>query len=555
MPDIFLSYNREDQATAQRFAEAFQTQGFSVWWDATLRPGETFDEVTETALRAAKAVVVLWSPRSISSRWVRAEAAIADRNKTLIPVMIEPCERPIMFELTQTADLSHWTGEATDPAWRGFFADVRRFVEATAASKRSGPQPLAQASPPPPSQSARPSLAILPFINRSGEEGDAIFAEDVAEDLTTALSANYWMKVVAASATATYRKGARDLRQIGRDLGARYLLEGKVWRVGDGLRVTAQLVEAEDGRILWTHRFDRPLTDLAVVQEDLVAEVAAHIGMQVMHAEAEHAIGKPEALSSWEALMRALEYSSRATRSGWEAAVAEYKRAVEIDCNDGIAYAQLATAQVAVLSLRGGGDPQLTHEIFDNIRRARALKPDDATVLFCVAAALSNLGEPQDALALAERAVALIPSLPYSHLVLAGVLVKLGRLDEALAELDATARLAPNNSHLDYFSLTIRAAAHLQAGRLDQALEAAERAVRLRLGREGLTHSMLCLAKLNRWGDARNALRRLGDADPEVSSASIETYIRASYGANVVDEYVSIAAKIWDEVATGAQSS
>ena len=81
-PDIFLSYNREDAATAKRFADAFAAEGLNVWWDTALRSGEAYDEVTEAALRGAKAVVVLWSPRSVASRWVRAEATIADRCKT-----------------------------------------------------------------------------------------------------------------------------------------------------------------------------------------------------------------------------------------------------------------------------------------------------------------------------------------------------------------------------------------------------------------------------------------------------------------------------------------
>jgi len=117
VPDIFLSYNREDQARAKLFADAFKAQGLDVWWDVGLTPGEAYDEVTEAALRTAKAVVVLWSKKSVASRWVRAEATLADRNKTLVPCMIEACERPIMFELTQTAELSHWQGDAADKAW------------------------------------------------------------------------------------------------------------------------------------------------------------------------------------------------------------------------------------------------------------------------------------------------------------------------------------------------------------------------------------------------------------------------------------------------------
>jgi hypothetical protein len=139
MSDIFLSYTREDQATAQRFAAGFEAQALTVWWDATLRSGEAYDQVTEEALRTAKAVVVLWSKKSVVSRWVRAEATLAHRNGTLVPAMIEPCERPIMFELTQTADLSRWSGTASDPAWRAFVVDVRRFVEAGAAPAEAGP--------------------------------------------------------------------------------------------------------------------------------------------------------------------------------------------------------------------------------------------------------------------------------------------------------------------------------------------------------------------------------------------------------------------------------
>jgi hypothetical protein len=136
-PDIFLSYNREDQAIARRFAEAFSALGLDVWWDVTLRAGQAYDEVTEAALRSARAVVVLWSKRSVASRWVRAEATLGDRNGTLLPAMIETCERPVMFELTQTANLSHWQGEPDDAAWLAFVEDVRRRIDASGSSTDS----------------------------------------------------------------------------------------------------------------------------------------------------------------------------------------------------------------------------------------------------------------------------------------------------------------------------------------------------------------------------------------------------------------------------------
>jgi hypothetical protein len=127
--DIFVSYSREDRAAARHIAESFIKEGFSVWWDAALRSGQTFDEVIEKQLRSAKAVVVLWSPRSVASRWVRAEATLADRRNKLVPAIIEPCDRPIIFELTHAADLSDWTGDTSDSRWRTLVGDLRRLVD------------------------------------------------------------------------------------------------------------------------------------------------------------------------------------------------------------------------------------------------------------------------------------------------------------------------------------------------------------------------------------------------------------------------------------------
>jgi TolB-like protein len=331
MPDIFLSYTRDDQATAQRFAEAFEAQGFSVWWDVTLRSGEAYDTVTEEALKTAKAVVVLWSKKSVVSRWVRAEATLADRSRTLVPARIEACDLPVMFELTQTADLSHWTGGTGDPAWRAFFADVRRFVEAGSAPARSARHPLVQTTPPPPNSKHPFSIAVLPFTNRA----DELFADSMASDLTAALSMNPMVKVVASGTTTIHRNGTRDTRQIGEDLRVRYLLEGDVRQVGADLRVTAQLVQAESGNILWTRRFGRPIAELSSLQDDLVAEVATHFKVQVRHLEMANVVKAPGEMTALEMVVRSMAHGELATRTGLTAAVAEAKRAVEIDPNYG----------------------------------------------------------------------------------------------------------------------------------------------------------------------------------------------------------------------------
>ncbi|WP_066552255.1 TIR domain-containing protein [Croceicoccus bisphenolivorans] len=150
-PDIFISYSREDRPTAHLFADKLGEEGFAVWWDAALHSGETFDEVIERNLRAAKAVVVLWSPRSVASRWVRAEATLADRRGVFAPAIIEPCDRPIIFELTHTAELTHWSGDRDDFAWRQFVTDLHQLVgESAVAQSRQAtkPQPAAPAVQP-----------------------------------------------------------------------------------------------------------------------------------------------------------------------------------------------------------------------------------------------------------------------------------------------------------------------------------------------------------------------------------------------------------------------
>ena len=157
--DIFLSYARQDRASARVFAECLGEEGFKVWWDASLHSGETFDEVIEQRLRDAKAVVVLWSPRSVASRWVRAEATLADRRNKLVPAIIEACDRPIVFELTHTAELADWHGDRSDPRWRTFVDDLNRMIQTTADhAAAEAPAPHKPAPAPPQALAGRQPL-------------------------------------------------------------------------------------------------------------------------------------------------------------------------------------------------------------------------------------------------------------------------------------------------------------------------------------------------------------------------------------------------------------
>ncbi len=497
MPDIFLSYNREDQATARRFAEAFEREGLSVWWDATLRSGEAYDQVTERALKTAKAVVVLWSTRSVESRWVRAEATLADRNKTLVPAMIEPCDRPIMFELTQTADLSRWQGDANDPAWLTFLADVGRFVESahtrgddvlatnvpTAAA--GTPAPVAPSSSPATAPAPvgergdAPSLAVMPFANRSGLPEDDVFSIGMVEDIIDALSQGVYVRVLASAATARFRTSAMpDLKVMSRELGVRYILEGNVRRAGTSLRVTAQLVDAVGGAILWTQRFERPLAELAALQEELVLEVAAHLNTQVHRIEMERALKKPGDLTAWEAVMRAIAAVRSINVAKISVFCGEARKAVALAPEYGLAHAVLARASANVYFASMPDDAAEVRRIRGYIDRALALDPHNALVLTHVSLALSHIGDPEEGLRRGQLAVRLHPGASEVHQGCAMACLLLTRPEEALAHCEADLKAspgAPSNS----LNFALQGLAHVLAGQRSEAIVAFDRALAL----------------------------------------------------------------------------
>ena len=447
--DVFLSYNHADTATARCFAEGFEREGFSVWWDQRLKSGEAYDEVTEQALKNAKAVVVLWSPRSVVSRWVRAEATIADRCKTMVPVMIEPCERPIMFELTQTAELGHWTGAEEDPAWRSFIGDVKQFI---ARERLSGTPDL----PTVPSDAAKieknkagvrgtaPSLAILPFTNRSRITDDDIFAEGMLEDIVAALSQGTSLRVLAGIATAHLKGGViTDLAKIGSQLGVRYLLEGNVRRVGTDFRVTTQLVEASNGHVLWSGGFGRPLAELSALQEQLAHEVAAALDAKVSALEMERALRKPSDLTAWEAVQRAELALRHLDANGLATAVREARRATVIAPDYGYAHASLAAALGIRYLFQMPDDSAAVAEIRASIDQALLLDAGAPEVLGSVAPAYCWIGMPQEGYLWAQRAIAEAPKSGRAHFCLVIASCMLNQFDECIEQCGIASALMP----------------------------------------------------------------------------------------------------------------
>ncbi len=443
MNDIFLSYNREDASVARLYAEAFEREGLSVWWDTALRSGEAYDEVTEAALRGAKAVVVLWSPRSIVSRWVRAEATIADRNKTLVPVMIEPCERPIMFELTQTADLSHWDGRADEAAWQKFLDDVRRFVVA----KRIQAEPVLPkaAEDLPPALPDKPSIAVMPFANLSGDPEQAYFVDGLMEEVVTSLTRIRSIFVIASGSTLSFKGQNVTAVDAGQRLGVRYVLEGSVRKAGDRLRISVKLMDATSGAQLWADRYDGGLEDVFALQDDVALAVAGVIEFSVQTAETKRSVRRPTAdLQSYDLYLQALVKHRTYTRENVLEALEMLNRAIELDPTHALALSLAAGCHTCIMQYQWSDNPEEHHAaLLDLIERSVRHGGDNPQVI--ANAAIANwlsghktVGEP-----LAIRSVQLNPGSSWSLIVRGWFAFSSGELDLADRCLTDSMRLDP----------------------------------------------------------------------------------------------------------------
>ena len=556
MTDIFLSYNREDQARAKQFADGFASAGLSVWWDTALRSGEAYDEVTEAALRAAKAVVVLWSPRSVLSRWVRAEATIADRWKTLVPVMIEPCERPIMFELTQTAELSHWHGNAADKAWLAFLDDVLRMVgQDVVAAVQPVSDPPAPAPVPakPGKRGEAPSIAVLPFANRSGLAEDEVFAFGMVEDLIDALSRGVHARVLSSSSTARFRNSALpDVDAMGRELGVRYLLEGNVRRSGSDLRVTAQLIEAASGAILWTQKFDRPLSELAALQEQLIEEVAAHLGTQIFRLEMEQALKKPGDLTAWECVMRGLSALRTTNDEAISRAVEESARAVSISPDYGLAHAVLASTLALAYMFYSPDDPNEARRIRHHIDRALSCSGENAAVLGYLASALHGIGQCSEGLRRAKRAIEINPGYGPAHFNAGLNSVMLGLPEAALAHLGDFHRLEPN-SPTQHYAWAFASYAYTLMGDLAAAEAAVDRSIAFVPENSVFyVHKALIVSQLGRTNEAQElmseARRRQTTDTQELWERRFARWLPAG---PVLDDFIAALRALWPAMEGG----
>ena len=358
-----------------------------------------------------------------------------------------------------------------------------RFIGEVKSSDDAGTSGIDSAQPavvPVPALPAKPSIAVLPFVNLSGDPAQDYLADGVVEDIIAALSQNRWLFVVARNSSFTYKGRTVDVKQVGRELGVRYVLEGS-WRTAQNrVRITGQLIDAATGAHHWASRFEGVLDDIFELQDQITESVAGAIAPQLERAEIERARHKPTAsLDAYDYYLRGVAELHQGTRSTIDQALHCLHKATEIDPEFASAYAVAAWCYCWRKANGWMGD--VAQELAEGVRLARRavdLDKGDAVALARSGHALGYLGgDLHGGIALLDKALVLNPNLATARFL--GGFLRLwdGQTEAAIEHLEHAMRLSPLDPEL-YRMQAGMAVAHLFAGRHDEASSWAEKAYR-----------------------------------------------------------------------------
>jgi adenylate cyclase len=362
----------------------------------------------------------------------------------------------------------------------------------------------------------RPSIAVLPFDNMSGDPEQDYFADGMAEDIITALSRFQMFFVIARNSTFTYKGKAVDVRQVGRELGVRYVLEGSVRKGGNRLRITAQLVEAETGKHIWANKYDGALEDVFDLQDTITEGVVGAVEPSVRQTEIERARRKrPESLSAYDLVLRAQPDVYLAMPANSKKALVLLERALELDPAYAIAHAHAAMCHHSIF-LRGGLHEE--HRLA-SVRHAQAVLThgqDDAMALALAGFFIGMDGHDRAAaFAAFDTALALSPSSAFTYLFGSGILAWGGEAERAIEWAERALRLSPLDpwGFVAYHSLAL---GHFHLGRFEASAAAARRAIQVNPG-FSISYMLLAapLAKLGRDEEAEAAAARLLELQPD----------------------------------------
>jgi len=275
---VFLSYSREDVPAAKQLAACIDRAGHQVWWDRQIEGGSRFTAEIDRELKGADAVVVIWTKSSVESPWVQDEAAEGRDSGRLLPVLLGAEKPPLGFRQFQSIDFGSWNGDDDPPELDALLRAI--------AQKGGEPQPAgASAKSDAKARDHRTSVCVLPFANMSGDPEQEYFSDGISEDIITDLSKVSALSVVARNTAFGFKGQNVDVKQVASNLGVDHVLEGSVRKVGNRVRITAQLIDGNAGDHLWADRYDRDLTDIFAIQDEISKEIVRALKVTLLPEE------------------------------------------------------------------------------------------------------------------------------------------------------------------------------------------------------------------------------------------------------------------------------
>jgi adenylate cyclase len=363
----------------------------------------------------------------------------------------------------------------------------------------------------------KPSIAVLPFANMSGDPEQEYFADGMVEEIITALSRFKWLFVIARNSSFTFKGQAVDVKEVGRRLGVRYVLEGSVRKASEKIRIAGQLIDAISGATIWADRFERDLTDIFALQDEVTLAVVSAIEPRLIQTEIAMATRRrPENLTAYDFFLRALQQGFLATREGYAEALRLCHRALELDPRYSTAAARAGVFHMINVISGYATDPQF--ESKEAVRLVRlALSIDDGDPETLAIAAVTSafmVGDGEGEIEMADRAVALNPN-SWTTWNCRGQVYRLAGLpEEAIRSFEHAMRMSPVDRRL-HETLAGIGMALIELRRFDEAIAAGKKARRLKPAFQG---SYRCLAAafahLGRDAEAREAAAHLLGLDP-----------------------------------------
>jgi TolB-like protein/predicted Zn-dependent protease len=364
----------------------------------------------------------------------------------------------------------------------------------------------------------KPSIAVLPFANFSGDPEQEYFSDGITEDLITDLSKLSGLFVISRNSVFLYKGKAVKPDQVSKELGVRYLLEGSVRKAGNRVRITAQLIDATTGYHLWAERYDRELQDIFAVQDEVTQKIVAALQVKLTEGEQERVKRPPTTnLEAYDCFLRGLEYHAQRTQESNTRAREMFERAVALDAHFAAAYALLGLTYLAEIAFQWDQSPQVIDKLLALARQAVTL--DDSQPIAYEALAYACLGKKQhdQAITAAERAIALDPNSADAYQTLGDILSFAGRPSEAVTLIEKAMRLNPRYATSYLWSL---GQAYRLVGRPEDAIAVLKRAV-VRNPDHITAHLMLAVlfGELGRATEARAEVAEVVRINPRFSLA------------------------------------